>query len=93
MKIAMPGSIKHFEEETNMQFLSPTELRFLEEGREEGRQQGRQATLLYVLQQRFGELPEDFRVRIRSIHDENRLDRLVLEAALTSSLEAFSWPE
>jgi predicted transposase YdaD len=61
----------------------------VEEGRQEGRQEGQlegaQNTLLRLLRNRFGEIPETVDARVRSM-DAEAVDALVDRAASASSL-------
>lgn len=59
------------------------------EGRQEGRQEGRVETLIEILQDKFGNLPVDLPVHLKSIGDTNMLHQLLIKAVRAGSLEDF----
>ena len=64
----------------------------VQEGRQEGREEGAKAaraTLLRILRRRFGEAGASLSSRLDSVDDLETLERLLEEAALAPTLEAF----
>jgi hypothetical protein len=62
---------------------------FEELSREEGRQEGRQRSILELLETRFGEVPVIIRDRVRAVHDEAQLQKMLCRAAVIPGLEEF----
>ncbi len=61
----------------------------IQEGRQKGLQEGRQDMVLRVLAKKFGELSPDITEEIRSIHSEDLLANLLLDAAQAPDMDAF----
>ena len=55
-----------------------------------GREEGRQEDILEALATRFGAVPYELRERVQAIQEEGTLKRLLRQAVLAPSLEAFS---
>lgn len=53
----------------------------------EGRTQGARETLLFLLEKRFGSVPDSIRSRIDSIRSLDRLNRLAYKAATAKTLK------
>ena len=60
-----------------------------QEGRQEGLQQGRQEAILELLGLRFGDVPMSVVEQVKALQEEAVLHRLLREAVLLPSLEAF----
>ena len=77
-----------------MPYVTSIEQLGREEGRQEGRQEGlltgRQEDILEALATRFGEVPYELRERVQAIQEEGTLKRLLRQAVLAPSVEAFS---
>jgi hypothetical protein len=58
-------------------------------GQQKGLQEGRQEAILDLLSVRFGDVPVPVVERVKALHEEAVLRRLLREAALLPSLEAF----
>ena len=54
----------------------------------EGRAQGARETLLFLLEKRFGPVPDSMRNRIDSIRSLDRLNRLAYKAATARTLKS-----
>ncbi len=61
-----------------------------EAGREEGTKAAARAALLRVLRRRFGEVSEALERRIQALSNLETLERLLEEAAVAPSLDAFA---
>ena len=62
----------------------------LQQGQQQGRQEGRQEAILDLLSVRFGDVPVPVVERVKALHEEAVLRRLLREAALLPSLAAFT---
>ncbi len=60
-----------------------------EQARKEGQQEGRVGSLLYFLQDKFGNLPSDLPAHLQTINDANVLRQLLLKAATAASIDDF----
>ncbi len=89
-------TVRQYEEERQMPYLSNMERKAierglqkgLEQGLEQGMQQGMQQQLLRFLRNRFQEVPDDLEARIRQFGAE-RLGELLDRAMASDSLESF----
>ena len=61
----------------------------MQEGLRAGRQEGRQEDILELLGARFGAVPTSVIERVSALRDEAVLRRLLRQAALLPSLDAF----
>jgi predicted transposase YdaD len=72
-----------------MPYVTSIEQLGREEGRQEGRLTGRQEDILEALATRFGKVPAEVGERVQALQDEATLKRLLRQAVLAPSLEAF----
>lgn len=93
--------VEKYEEAQKMPYLTSIEKMGIAKGRREGRQEGRQEgiqvgtlqtyqrSLMEVLQARFKKVPQTLKGRIQAIEEPSLLAKLLTDAALTDSLQAF----
>ena len=70
-------------------FMS-TAQRLRQEGRQEGRLEGRQGAIIQLLEIRHKRIPAGLREAVAAVSDERHLERLLLAAAQSNSLEKFA---
>ena len=75
--------LRSYERERQMPYLSTWERKALEEGL----QKGRLGALLRLLRARFGDVPDELKVRLKTV-DAEQLDGLIDAAVAASSLDA-----
>jgi len=98
LAVAFRRDLIQYETQKAMPYVTSIQQLGREEGREEGRQEGRQEGLLTGRQEdilealatRFGAVPYELRERVQAIQEEGTLKRLLRQAVLAPSLEAFS---
>ncbi|MGL5034883.1 MAG: hypothetical protein ACRC6M_13895 [Microcystaceae cyanobacterium] len=81
--------IQQFEEQRTMPLLSNMELRGMERGKEIGALQNAHDYIKAVLQVRLGEITSEIETYLMRISDLSVLDKLLILAATTNSLEDF----
>ena len=59
------------------------------DGRQEGRHESRVEDLIYILQEKFGNLPTEIPSHLQKIDDANVLRQLLLKAVHASDLDEF----
>ena len=84
-EIRLRDELKTLEEVNKMPYLTSVE----RIGRAEGLQEGAQQTLLEILDERFGELPDTVSAEIHQIQDLAQLRLLHRQAIRSESLEEF----
>lgn len=67
--------------------------RALREGRQEGRQEGKHELLLYLLNQKFGDLPEGFLQQLKQITDDEVIHLLSKQVLFVDTLAELKLPE
>jgi len=77
--------VQSLEKEDQMPYITNVE-RF---GIQKGLQQGQQVSLVRILEVRFGEISSSLREQVSQIRDLEALERLVVQAVNSPSLEAF----
>ncbi len=61
-----------------------------QEGHQKGRQEGQQEAIIAILQARFADVPEWLREAILEIHEADRLQALIRNAATAGDIETFA---
>jgi hypothetical protein len=89
LEIAFRAELTTFEREKTMPHITSFEQLSREEGLQQGMQRGRQEAILDLLGLRFGDVPVPVVERVKALQEEVVLRRLMREAALLPSLEAF----
>ena len=82
-------TLKTYEEERKMRFLSTMEEMAIEEGIERGSLRNARESVITVLRVRLGELPSTLQETINSLEDLSRLKQLHEMAITVDSLEEF----
>jgi hypothetical protein len=89
LEIAFREELTTFEREKTTPHITSFERLSREEGLQQGMQRGRQEAILDLLGLRFGDVPVPVVERVKALQEEVVLRRLLREAALLPSLEAF----
>ena len=93
LEIAFRAELTTFEREKTMPHITSFERlsreEGLQEGLQQGQQQGRQEAILDLLSVRFGDVSVTVVERVKALHEEAVLRRLLREAAVLPTLEAF----
>ena len=88
-EIRLWDELQTLEEVNRMPYVTSVERIGMERGLQQGLQQGAQQTLLEILDERFGELPDTVSAAIHQIQDLAQLRLLHRQAIRSESLEEF----
>ena len=88
-EIRLWDELQTLEEVNRMPYVTSVERIGMERGLQQGAQQGAQQTLLEILDERFGELPDTVSAAIHQIQDLAQLRLLHRQAIRSESLEEF----
>lgn len=77
------------EDKTMAELMSPRERRHTERGRKIGLQEGILASILTMLEYRFGDIDESLEIRLRKIEDKKMLNQLLISSHSSATLEDF----